>query len=172
MDIFTQRRFTVTLIVILVTLNVGAMSLLWLRGTRKPGPPPPPGRAPHDGVGSASLLKKELGLSDRQFENYLVLREQHKDETGRIRDEIYTLKKQMFNQLFEAEPDTVEVERIIQLLAEKEMTLERVTFAHLEDLKELCGQGQREKLQKLLDEFFRATGSPPQRSGHRPPIPE
>lgn len=169
MDIFTQKRFTISVIVILVILNIGTMALLWLREAHRPGPPLPPRLAPADKPGSAIMLKSELGMSDEQFERYQELSKQHRAEAGRITDEMHALKRQMFNELFEPEPDTLEVERIIRVLADREAMLERVTFAHLKDLKDLCGEGQREKLQRLLDEFFRATGNPPQRLDDRPP---
>ena len=169
MDIFTQKRFTISLIVVLVILNIGTLALLWLREIHRPGPPLPPQRPPADKPGSASMLKSELGLSDEQFERYRELREQHREKTAGIQDEMHALKRRLFNELFESELDTLEVERIIRVLADKEEMLERVTFAHLRDLRDLCGEGQKEKLQKLLDEFFRATGQPPQRPDDRPP---
>jgi hypothetical protein len=172
MDVFTQKRFMLAVIVTLVILNIGTMTLVLLRETRRPDLPPPHHRPSHDGPGSASMLKKELALSDEQFERYLELRERHRDKAGRIRDEMDLLRRQMFRQLFETEPDTVEVARIIQILAEKGEMLERVTFAHLRDLRDLCGEGQQEKLQRLLDEFSRATGKPPQRPGDRLPHKE
>lgn len=169
MDVFTQRRFTVSVIVLLAVLNIGTLALLWLRAIPRPAPPAPAGPPSQQRPPSSSVLKRELGLSDEQFEKYLEVREQNRNTADGIREEIHVLKRQMINELFKPEPDTLKVERTIQAIAEKQGALERATFDYLRSLKELCGEGQQDKLRRLLDEFFRSTNPPPQGSGDRPP---
>jgi hypothetical protein len=80
----------------------------------------------------------------------------------------------VLNEVFQKEPDTRKVEKILPQISEKQQLIEQLTLTHFMDLKYLCDPGQREMLKRLLDDFFlrnqagSGSGLP---ETHRPPPP-
>lgn len=174
MDIFTKKRLTFWAIVLLVILNVSTISLLWLnQNTRQGGPPPP--RAPEQDQRTLQFLKKELNLTDTQIHKYDQLRQAHAEKTRVLINNIRQLKKDMIDEIFNDGPDTIKAMQIADLIGKKQTELERITFKHFLDLRELCGKEQLGKLQGLVDEFFRRNPPPgmeaPPRERERPMNP-
>ena len=73
----------------------------------------------------------------------------------------------MMDEIFNDEPDTIKAMQIADLIGKKQTELERITFKHFSDLKELCGKEQLDKLRGLMDEFYRR--NPPERHETQPP---
>jgi len=157
MDLFTTKRFSSWIIVLLIILNIVTLSIIWFNQTAKPGSIPR--RPPRQNQKSVALLQKELGLSNEQIERYETLRRNHHQRTQTLVREIPRLKKEMMDEIFKSNPDTLKVREYSRLIGEKQTEIERITFHHLLDLKELCGEGQAAKLQGLLEEFFQRNKS-------------
>jgi protein CpxP len=172
MDIFTKNRATVTTIILLIVINVFTLLIIWFdgRGIFHPPRMEPP-RENADRV--AFFLKNELGLNEAQVQEYRQLRQKHLEQTRDINDEIHHLKKQLLDQLFSDRVDSEKVNKLIQSIGEKQKIAERITFNHFLEMKNLCGQGQQEKLHRLLDEFFRPPRpqGPPEMENDRPKPP-
>jgi len=166
MDIFTKKRFTFWAIILLVILNVFTISLLWLNQYSRPVAPPPL-REPKEDQRTLQFLQKELSLTDVQIHQYDELRRVHAEQTRVLVNQIRQLKKDMMDEIFNYELDTLKAMQIADLIGKKQTELERITFKHFLDLKELCGKEQLNKLQGLMDEFFRR--NPPQRHEAPPP---
>src|SRR3989304_2615820 len=159
MDIFTKKRFTFWSIILLVILNVFTISLLWLNQYSRPVAPPPL-REPKEDQRTLQFLQKELNLTDAQIQQYDQLRQAHNKRTRLLVNDIRYSKREMMDEIFKDEPDTSKSMQIADLIGKKQTELERITFKHFLDLKELCGKEQLNKLQGLMDEFFRR--NPPQ----------
>jgi len=166
MDIFTKNRFTFWTIVILVILNISTISMLWFNQNKRIGVSPQI-REPRQDQRTLQFLQKELNLTDAQIKQYDQLRQAHGERTRPLVNDIRQLKKEMMDEIFNDEPDTIKAMQIADLIGKKQTELERITFKHLLDLKELCGKEQLGKLQGLMDEFFRR--NPPQGQGAPPP---
>ena len=164
MDFFTNKRISFWTIVLLIVLNLFFLSIIWYNQIIKPGKIPR--RPPRQSQKSLAILQKELNLSDAQIERYDLLRREHHERTQILVREIPRLKKEMMDEIFKNNPDTLKVMEISKLIGEKQTEIERITFYHLLDLKELCGEKQAAKLHGLLEEFFRRQ-QPMER--HRPP---
>jgi hypothetical protein len=61
--------------------------------------------------------------------------------------------------MFEGESDTLKVNRVARMIAEKQFEVERQTFLHFQALKVLVGEDQKESLKALLDEVFLRQGN-------------
>ncbi len=168
MDIFTQKRLTFWSIVLLVILNIFTISMLWLNQNRRPGAPPPRGKA-RQNHRTLQFLQKELDLTDTQIQQYDQIRKAHNEQTRSLIADIQRLKKELMNEVFAEEPDTSKAMRITSLISDKQKEIERVTFLHFLELKELCGKEQADKLRGLIDEFFRR--NPPPEGAEPPPRP-
>lgn len=164
MDIFAKQRYAFWTIVLLVVLNLVAISALWLGRTSRPGGPPPDGPPGQD---RRMFLQKELNFTDDQIHRYDRLRQDHADKARVLLDDIRRLKKEMMDHIYEKEPDSTKAMQIADLIGQKQTELERITFRHFADLKELCGKEQLDKLRELMDEFFRR--NPPEGRGSPPP---
>jgi DNA-binding transcriptional MerR regulator len=171
MEASHKNRWVVFTIALLVILNVATLSFMWIQMAKEP---PRPGRtdAAHDQERIIRFFKEELGLNDKQIKVFLQHRENHRIASERILADTQHLKQEMFNELFHEQPDTAKVERLIDEIGEKQKEMERLTFNYFAELKQLCGERQQERLQKLLDEFFREHAPPsggPAPPDRRPP---
>ena len=166
MDIYSKKRFTFWTIIILIILNIFTVSMLWLNQNR-PIRMPPRMREPGQNQRALQLLQKELDLTDSQIQQYHQLGLINKRKTSVLINDIRLLKKEMIDKIFKNEPDTIKVMEIAALIGKKQTEVEQITFKHFLDLKELCGVEQVDKLQGLVDEFFRR--HPP--SGQKKPTP-
>jgi len=166
MDIFTKKRFSFWTIVLLVVLNVFTISLLWLNQHSRPSTPQPLSEQKDD-QRTLQFLQKELNLSNAQIQQYGQLRQAHAELTRLLVNEIRDSKREMMNEIFNDEPDTARAMQIADLIGKEQTELERITFKHFSDMKELCGKEQLDKLHKLMNEFFRR--NPPE--GYREPPP-
>lgn len=167
MDIFAKKRFTLWTIVLLVILNIATISMLWLDQNNRPIAPPPL-RAPQQDQRTLQFLQEELNLTDAQIQQYDQLRQAHAKQTRGLINDIRRLKQKMMDEIFNDEPDSTKAKEIAGLIGEKQTAVERITFNHFLDLKELCGKDQIGKLKGLIDEFFRSN-PPPGQQEPRPP---
>ncbi|GAB4330515.1 MAG: hypothetical protein Kow0037_06310 [Calditrichia bacterium] len=108
------------------------------------------------------MLADQLQFNEEQIEKYLTLRRQHRMTVQRLETEIQVLKRQMFDRVLDDRAPEMISDSLLNKVLAKQAELERVTFRHFVDLKNLCGPEQKEKLQMLMREAF-----PPK----RPPAP-
>lgn len=170
MDFFTKKRLVTWSIVILVLLNLMTLGTIWLQRFRHPLPEPPPShesrpeRVQH-------FLKKELGLTDKQSEQFKEFRDQHFAQSFAIRKDIHRLKKEITDELFTSTPDTEKVEKLANEIGAKESELEKLLFHHFQDLMSVCQPEQKEKFKALVHDLLRMIKPPEQHepSGDRPP---
>ena len=79
----------------------------------------------------------------------------HSQQIRVLTGDVRKLKKEMMDEIFNESPDTTKAMHIADMIGEEQKKIERITFQHFLDLKELCGKEQVGKLQRLVDEFFR-----------------
>ena len=169
MDVFMKNRFVRWTIIVLVLLNVSTLAMLWFVSTRRPtGPPEHPRQRDEE---AARFLQEELQLDDDQFQEYLRLRDAHRNRADRINRTLMELKREMLGELFHEHPDTVRAFAIARRTGSLQVELERITLMHFMELKDLCGIEQKDKLESLLQQFFHQhrPGRPPGPEGQPPP---
>jgi protein CpxP len=161
MDIFTKNKFTVITIALLILINLFTLLIIWFGGRDIFGPPRMK-HSPENADRVVFFLKNELGLNEAQVQEYQQLRLKYREQIREINDDIHRLKRELLDQLFSDRVDSQKVNQLIQSIGEKQKIAERITFNHFLEMKNLCGEGQQEKLRRLLDEFLRPPR--PQRS--------
>jgi Spy/CpxP family protein refolding chaperone len=171
MDIFSEKRTLVGIIIVLVIVNLGALIVLWI-GRPQNGPPPkgPATEQKH----LQRLMHDELGFDAAQIDTYLQLRQAHREQAQQMEMEIRQLKKQMFDEVLQETPEPALSDSLLRLTQEKQAQLEQLTYQHLLDLKKLCTPEQQKELRLLISEVFQrgAKGGPPPQSlppDERPP---
>ncbi len=164
MDRFSQSKYLSIVIAVLVLINLGTLTMLWIgrpsnmmHPERKKGPR-------HEQKPIHQLLQNELGFDAAQIESYLRLRKQHQRATLLIEREIMDLKRQMFDDVLTGDQHAVLSETLLSEIQDRNAALDRLTFKHLMDLKKLCRPDQQNELQILIHELFQKSkprGAPP-----------
>lgn len=169
MDIFKQNRYLSVVIVLLVILNLAALTMLWLGRPDRQPPRFERLNAIEEQNRISQMLKDELNFDKQQVDKYLKLRKDHSEKVRRLNEEMQRIKKQMFD---EALKDIAQPELSDSLLAisqSKQAEIERLTYQHLLELKNLCKAEQKDKLKLLIHELFR--GQPAGENQKAPPPP-
>ncbi|MBN2011732.1 periplasmic heavy metal sensor [candidate division KSB1 bacterium] len=156
-----KNKLSVWLIALLVILNIATVSMFWINFNRNPMRQTPFGLQPPE-QRTLQFLQQELGLTDAQIKLYDQLRQAHAKQTRPLLQNIRQLKRQMMDEIFSSEPDSGKVVEFTRRIGDIQAEIERLTFEHFLDLKKLCGENQVDKLQELLDEFFRRNPAPGQ----------
>jgi hypothetical protein len=159
MDFFTQKRLLYSLIVVLVVMNLGLVLVLWLGGPerRTQG-----GRRESDDEGTRveRLLRDELGFDQAQIDRYLGLHHRHQERMQICNRAMQQLKIRMFEGVLRDQPAPALSDSLLQRTQETQVEIERLTFQHLLDLKNLCRPEQRDKLTLLIHDMFRRKTPP------------
>ena len=171
MDIFKQKRYLWFAVILLVFMNLTALTLLWMGR--------PEGRRPQRGPQNPieeqhriqQLLKMELGFDKMQTEQYLNMRQEHRKQARQLNDEIRRLKKEMFDKVLQDNPQPMLSDSLLRLVQEKQANLEQLTFQHFLDLKKLCKPEQQDNLKLLMHDIFHQN-PPPGNDGMPPPPPD
>jgi hypothetical protein len=165
MDIFKQNKILTVTIIILVILNLATLSLLWL-GKPKHDIIRGPENRGNEKVRIQEMLNKELGFSDEQVQRFIALREEHKEKTTKLSNDLMGVKKEMFEQAMYGD-NVVLSDSLLNLSLKIQGQLEKVTFQHFLQLKQICTPKQRENLFKLMHRLL----GPPEREGMGGPPP-
>jgi protein CpxP len=155
MDIFKQKRYLVYIIILLVILNMSTLLMVWIGRPSHRSANRGPVSPEHEKARVEQLLKDELGFDETQTEQYLMMRQEHHKRVTSLRHEIRQLKKQMFDEVLQDNPQPMLSDSLLRLAQEKQANLEQLTFKHFLDLKKLCKPEQRDKLKLLMHEVFR-----------------
>ena len=159
MDFLTKNRFTIWTIVILVVLNLTTLTLVWLDHF-KPHPPFPPPGTGKDFKQSLHFLKNELNLSETQIQKFIESRNRHVIQSKEILDKVYRLKKEILDEMFFTNPDSLEIQKLTEKIGLEQAEFERILFKHFLELKSFCKPGQQEKLKFFLHDVFEITRPP------------
>jgi Spy/CpxP family protein refolding chaperone len=150
MDLFTQKKLLIRVIILLAFLNLFSISIfLWKEFFHKP-PRPDEKR---DNREVSSVLKKELNLSDKQIEQVNELRTSYFDKEKilekTIREERDSMNEAMFNKATEEDL----VKSLARKVAENEYQMELLRFQQAKDFKALCTEEQLKKFGGLVKEI-------------------
>jgi len=170
MDIFKQNRYLWIAIIILLVMNLTALSLLWLGRPEVRRLPNGPKNPVEEKRRIEYLLQKELGFDKNQTEQYLRLHREHRNQMRLLNREITEIKRQMFDEVLAENPQTELSDSLLKMAQGKQAKVEKLTFQHFLTLKKLCKPEQQDNLKILMHEIFRP--NPPQgRDDNSPPSP-
>jgi protein CpxP len=156
-----QYRYLWLVILGLLVLNLGLLGWIWFA----------PQNRPRAGGTPAEFLEKELNFTQAQKEQFRLLREDHHAKVQDIRDSIRQMKRQFFEQLGKPMSDS-DMEKITAGIAEKMARVDKITFQHFKEVRQMCTPAQQQKFDEVIDEMLErlATGAegrggPPQEAG-------
>ena len=153
-----QYRYLWLVILGLLLLNLGLLGWIWLS----------PQNRPRTGQSPADFLEKELGFTAEQREQYRLLRKGHQEKVKSIRDSIRQMKKQFFEQLGKPMADS-EIEQTTADMAKKIATVDKITFQHFREVRQICTPSQQQKFDEVIDEMLHRMAAGPEGRGGMPP---
>jgi periplasmic protein CpxP/Spy len=154
-----QYRPLWSIIGALFLMNVGI--ILWI--LLPPGRHPPPAHR--------LLLERELAFDEKQQATYRTQREAHFEQTGAIRQEVQALRQQLYEQLKETQLDEKRIQTLTDQIGEKTAEMDRITFRHLREVRQLCTSAQQARFDQVIDRVIdqiNQTGPPRRRPGPPP----
>jgi len=170
MDIFSRKRLTFWIILILVVLNVCTVGILWHREFARDRMRPM-GLLDRLRPKPERFLARELELSAEQVAQLQVMSRRFFAETGPYRHRIHHLRRQIADELFTDQPNIEKVNRCAAEIGEGEKTLAIYTFQHFKALKEIIRPDQQARLRQFLNDLFRRVQPRHQLPGKGAPPP-
>lgn len=154
MDIFSQNKILVKLIVAMVVINTALVCyLIWdntqpqLKNTNSEKLD----KGNFEYV--TSVLKRGLELNDQQVEQFQNLRtsffKRERILSLKIRAERDSMNAEMFNQ----ETDSLLIDNLAKRIAQNEYEMEIARFEQAQELKKICTKKQIEKFETLVFEI-------------------
>lgn len=174
MDFITRQRFLTFAIIILVLLNLFSLGAIWiLQSKRKPLLPPFQGLDRRGREGNVvEFLHRELNLTEEQVKGLKVLRQKFDQERRFLENEILETRRELVEESFRPDPDSVKAEKLASKIGENQILLERLLFDHFVKMKSLCTSEQSEKFDSLIHEILHRNRPPdvppPPRDGRQP----
>lgn len=170
MDIFTQKKYLLLLVVLLVVLNFLSIGLfLWkdFSPERKPERNPPP-RENND---VSEILRQKLNFTEKQVVLVKNLRAafngKEKDLIRLIRSQRDSMNVLMFNKNIDGEF----VKAIARRISDNEYDMELLRYEQAREFKSICTREQLEKFEELVVEirdYFKPDNKPINRRENRP----
>lgn len=166
MDIFTQKKFLLWTIALLLVLNVASLGMLWYQKSLRSGVVP--GQRPRGPGAVARLVERELNLSEEQKERFDQLRKKHFREASSIQGEINKAKRAILEEVTAPIPDTAKVNRLVRDIGENQSRFERFLFDHFLAIQLMLTPEQMRKFDQVLHDVTEASRP----AGPRGPFPD
>ena len=166
MDIFTQKKFLLWTIALLLVLNVASLGMLWYQKSLRSGVVP--GQRPRGPGAVARLVEREFNLSEEQKERFDQLRKKHFREASSIQGEINKAKRAILEEVTAPIPDTAKVNRLVRDIGESQGRFEQFLFDHFLAIRLMLTPEQMRKFDQVLHDVTEASRP----AGHRGPFPD
>lgn len=162
MDIFTQNKILIRTTIVLIILNIASIGFFIFKEMKSPHEP----NLVHeneDYKNVASILKKELDLTDNQVAQFNEIRKQNFEKQVALKSLINKDKDEMNQEMFNKNSDELKVKSLAKKISENEFKIELLHFEQAKKLKAVCNEKQLDKFQDLVIEirdYFRPDNQP------------
>ena len=151
MDIFSQKKFLIRLVVVLAVLNIFSIGvLLWngLRNNQRRDNPPREERRD-----LSDILKKELNLSEKQTEQIKILRQEFFSKERELSSIIKIERDSMNTLMFNKNTDEQLVQSLARRVSENDYKMEMLRYEQAKQMKSICSAEQLDKFGSLVIEI-------------------
>lgn len=152
MDIYSERKFFIFLIIVLFVLNLAAISALFYQNNT---PLPPPPNSNEKPAQLRIFLRHELNLTREQMVAYRKSRQNHKLIADNSIRKMSKIKEQLKNEIFSEKPNEEKIKELTSQIGKLQAKLEEAHFTHFKEVYKICNTEQKEKLIKLYNEMTR-----------------
>lgn len=140
---FTQNRFLVLLVAILLLANLAL--LLWFFVIRDKGHGKKEPQRP-----VSDWVQQKLGFSKEQAAKFQELRDQHKEAVKPVIDEMQKLKDSLYNLLQKPGVPDSTINGLAEKIGKKQQQWELMIFHHFEQVRAICDSSQLPKFDTLV----------------------
>ena len=142
-------KFYKIAIALLLLLNIGTLTFMWLH------------RPPHPGArGPFMFIVKATGMDDAQQETYRQLRDAHRSKLDAYRMQNSKIRGQMFDLLAEYGEDGAQVRQLADSIAAVKREEELLTYEHFRRVREICRPEQQSKFDAAIGEAIQSMAPP------------
>ena len=135
------------LVIVLVIMNVGLATFMWIGRPPRPFEDGPRGpRRGREGGMNPELIH-ELHFTEAQVKQFDILFDDHQEKMEPIKNRGRELHNLLFEQLNSNDATS---DSIIQLIASNRAEGEKLLFAHLQKVRGLCNEQQKNKFDQLI----------------------
>jgi hypothetical protein len=138
---FTQNKFLVLLVAILLVVNLCLMLYFFVFKNR---------HEPERSHPVSDYMQKELGLNPEQTEKFKQLRDEHRAAVKPIVDDMKRLKDSLYNLLQDPQTNDSSAKAIAEQIGDKQEEWEILIFHHFEKVRAICDSSQLPKLDTLV----------------------
>ncbi len=151
MDLFSQKKMLIRLVIILILLNgLSISAFLWKEFSHKPHDERPENREKKD---VASVLKKELDLTVEQFDKIKSLRNGFFEKESVLSSSIRAERDSMNLLMYSKNSNDSLVLSLAKDISDKGYQMEMMRYEQAKALKTICNPEQMEKFEKLVKEI-------------------
>ena len=142
---FTQNRFLVLLVAILLIANLGLMLYFFAFRHKDEG-----GRmAPR----VSDFVQKQLGFNADQSERFQKLWDQHKEEIKPVLEDMKKLKDSLYNLLKSPQTNDSAAVALSERIGQKQKEWELMIFHHFQKVRAICDSSQLPKFDSLVHQM-------------------
>lgn len=164
MNIFSEQKWLLRLVVILVVLNITALCfIVWQHNKAKPviteqniapEKEEKENRTPKKSLEELTeILKQELNLTAEQVEQFKLIRQDFIDKEKQIRKRINAGRDSLNEEMFSNNVDTILAKQISRGIAENEYQIQVYRIEQAQQLAKICTPEQLNKFQDLVKEM-------------------
>ena len=158
MDIFAQKKLLVRIVILLMLLNLLSVgAFIWKDVCHKP----PTNR--NDFRDVSSILKRELNLTEKQFEQIKLIRSIYFEKETELVKVMRAERDSMNVAMFNKNDNDSLIKSLARRVSDNEYKMELLRFQQARELKSICTPAQLEKFQGLVLEirdYFRPDNNP------------
>jgi hypothetical protein len=147
MDIFTQNKLLVRIVLILAVLNIGLMGIFLWRDVFHRPPPPVNINESRD---LTRVLQKELKLTREQTEEIRKLRDDYSRKEQEIEITLKAERDSMNNMMFSVGTNDNMVKSIARRISENEFRMEMLRIEQAKGIKSVCNDDQLQKFESMV----------------------
>jgi Spy/CpxP family protein refolding chaperone len=150
MDIFTQKKYLIRIVILLTLLNLLLMGFfLWKDFFHKP----PRNGNSEDFRDVSDILRRELNLSKEQVDHIRILRTSYFETEKKLADIIKSERDSMNLIMFNINTDEERVRSLARKVAENDYKMELLRLEQAQEFKNVCTPEQLQKFEGLVLEI-------------------
>jgi len=154
-----NKRIYQICILILVLLNLGTLLFFWVNRPENRNSRPPD---------VSAFLIKELGLTDNQQKEYLLLRDEHRASMKGLSEHDKQLHNLFFDLVLKEPADSPGIVALADSIVANRKKMELVTYDHFYRINKMLNPDQQQKFTSIFHEVIRMIVPPQPLHGPRP----
>ncbi len=148
-----RNKIFLTVIAILLVANIAMLAFMMMRkdGDRRE-------KRPDRKTMIAEFLKKEIGFSDTQLQQYDTLSSRHQENVRKMFDGMRASKDKQFKELAAGDFSDSVINLVADQSAATQKSMELQMFNHLKNIRKLCTGDQLPKFDSLFAKILTRRG--------------